>query len=50
MSEKELQMLKAHFERVLIECDTREKAIAYLQKLGLLDENGRTAAPYRDDD
>jgi hypothetical protein len=48
MNEEDLKMLAEHFERLLIECDTPEKAIAQLQKEGLLDENGEIAAPYRD--
>jgi hypothetical protein len=48
MSESDLKMLKAHFERLRRECNTREKAIAQLQSEGLVDENGQTAALYRD--
>ena len=48
MSEEDLKRLEARFERLRIECDTPEKAIAQLQKEGLLDENGEIAAPYRD--
>ncbi len=47
MSEADLKMLTEYFERLGRECDTREKAIAQLQKEGLLDENGETAALYR---
>ncbi len=48
MSEADLNLLKAHFDRLRRECDTREKAIAQLQREGLLDENGKTSALYRD--
>lgn len=48
MSESDLKMLKAHFEWLRQECNTREKAIAQLQREGLLDENGHTAAAYRE--
>jgi hypothetical protein len=46
MSEADLQMLIAEFERQLRECDTPEKAIAQLQKEGLLDANGKLPAEY----
>jgi hypothetical protein len=48
MSEVEYRMLAEYFERLDLECDTREKAIAQLQSEGLLDENGQIPAKYRD--
>lgn len=48
MSEADLKMLIEQLERLRVECDTPQKAIEQLQKEGLLDENGLTAAPYRD--
>ena len=46
MSEDDLQMLIAAFERLARECDTPEKATAQLQSEGLLDANGKLPARY----
>ncbi len=46
MSESDLKMLMAEFERLDRECDTPEKAVAQLQKEGLLDANGKLPAEY----
>jgi hypothetical protein len=46
MSESDLQMLLAEFERIDRECDTPEKATRQLQSEGLLDENGQLPARY----
>lgn len=47
MSESDYKMLAEEFAQLRRDCDTPQKAIAQLQSEGLLDENGRTAAPYR---
>lgn len=49
MSEQDLAMLTAEFERLVRECDTPAKATAQLQREGLLDENGQIPPMYRDD-
>jgi hypothetical protein len=46
MSESDLKMLIAEFDRVDLECDTPEKAMRQLQSEGLLDENGELPARY----
>lgn len=48
MSEADFKMLEAQFERLRLECDTPQKAVAQLQKEGLLDENGQIPAQYRE--
>lgn len=49
MSDEDLAMLTAEFERLVRECDTPAKATAQLQREGLLDEDGQLAPMYRDD-
>jgi hypothetical protein len=46
MSEADLKMLMAAFERLDRECDTPEKARRQLQSEGLLDANGKLPAEY----
>ncbi len=46
MTEADLKMLTAEFERIRIECNTPEKAIAQLQSEGLLDEDGELPPRY----
>jgi hypothetical protein len=48
MSEADLQMLTAEFERINVLCDTAEKATAQLQSEGLLDKDGQLAHLYRE--
>ncbi len=48
MSEADLQMLTAEFERINAFCDTPEKATAQLQSEGLLDQDGQLARLYRE--
>lgn len=48
MSETDFTMLAEQFQQLRRDCDTPQKAVAQLQREGLLDENGHTAAPYRD--
>lgn len=49
MSESDLRMLAAQFERLEAECDTPEKATRQLQLEGLLDSQGRLAETYREE-
>lgn len=46
MTEGELQILKQYFTRVRERCNTPEKASDYLQKTGMLDDQGRLAPEY----
>jgi len=46
MSESDLKMLTAEFDRQLREYDTPEKARAFLQQVGQLDANGKLPAEY----
>ena len=48
MSEAMYRRIVARFEEIKRECDTPEKARQYLQSIGMLDENGETAAMYRE--
>jgi hypothetical protein len=46
MSESDLKMMKAYFEKLRQECNTPEKALAQLQKEGLVDQDGNPAPMY----
>ena len=47
MSEEDLKMITDYIEKLRVECNTPEKAIAQLQSEGLLDENGELPERYR---
>ena len=48
MSEADFQMVMREIERLRLECNTPQKATEQLQREGLLDETGQTAAMYRE--
>lgn len=49
MDKKELEKMLAAFERVQKECNTKEKALAFLVKAGIATPDGQLAEPYRDE-
>lgn len=50
MSEADYKKLMARFAEIRTECNTPAKATALLQSEGIVDQSGRTAPHFRDEE